>query len=283
MTQKNKPTKDEHFIPQFYLRQFSPDGIRIYQYNKLTKKSSKLVPINSICFMKNLYEFKREDETIVLQNLIENTLKLFEGKISEIIEAIKSRVDCEDSFYTLYFLSDEEQAFLIFFMAIQILRDPEILKLMKATAMECFGDMISEKEAHNLALMLALPIYKELNREEKNALNPILEMFEDKSIQVAVAKKDLILTSDNPILLHGTGKNNIPIEIIFPLTSKIVIYMKSINLTEPERVNRLVSMTNDFATCINQETVLHSRKWVYSKTKISESQINVLMQKEQII
>ncbi len=280
MAQKNNATKDEHFIPQFYLRQFSPNGIRIYQYNKLEQKTSKLVPIDSICFIKNLYEFRQEDGSIFNQNLIENTLKLFEGEITEIIKAIKSRVDCVDSFYSLRFLSDKEQAFLIFFMAIQIIRDPEILKIMESTAMEHFGNKISKNGAHNLALMMGLPIYKELNLEEKNILNHILTMFGDKSFQIAVAKKDLILTSDNPIILRGTNEYNMPKEIVFPLTSRIVLHMKSIELTESDRINRLVVMADEFVTRINQETVMHARKWVYSKSKMTEFQFNKWLLKE---
>lgn len=79
----NKPTKRQHYIPQVLLRGFSPDYLnknsskdvskyRIFTYNlNKSNQNEKAIPIKDICFEKNLYEIKDENENIICINHLE--------------------------------------------------------------------------------------------------------------------------------------------------------------------------------------------------------------------
>ena len=74
MKQRKEITVKQHYIPQFYFRNFSEDQKRIYQINLKEITSSKLVPIESICFKKNLYELRDDNDEYIHRNMIENKL-----------------------------------------------------------------------------------------------------------------------------------------------------------------------------------------------------------------
>lgn len=273
MSNNDKPTVNQHYIPQFYLKQFSENGKQIYQYNTQTGATSTLVPIRSICCEKNLYEFQDKNKMPIHTNLIENILMRYEGVFSETIESIKSKASYEENFDTQCFLSSREKALLIFFLSCQILRNPEVINAAKETALEVFGEAISDNSAHNLALKYCLPIYKELNSNNKNLLNSTIRLFEDMSFQIAITDKDQILTSDNAIILHGYNFQTKLEEAFFPLSPKIVLFMKPFQKTKKECKNRLVYMDSDDIKYINRHIVKHCKKWIYSKTTLTDKQI----------
>ena len=92
-------TKDEHYIPVFYLKQFSPDGDNIYQYDALNNiVSPDVVPIKSICYKKNLYEFKNDSGEYVERNIIENSLRDYEAEFANTITRIKANAKNKDNY-----------------------------------------------------------------------------------------------------------------------------------------------------------------------------------------
>lgn len=273
MQKSGKPTVKQHYIPQFYLKQFSEDGKRIYQYNVETGVKSILVPIKSICYEKNLYEFQDKNKNPIHENLIENTLMKYEGIFSNTIKSIKSKASCEENFFTQCFLSTKEKALLIFFLSFQILRNPEIINAAQETALEVFGESISDNSAHNLALKYCLPIYKELNLKDKNLLNSTIRLFEDMSFQIGVTDAEQILTSDNAVILHGTNFESKLEEAFFPLTPTMVLYMKPFHKTKKGYRNHLVYLDSDDVKYINQSIVEHCKKWIFSKTALTNKQI----------
>lgn len=270
MPHKNKPTEDEHFIPKFYLRMFSPDsnGKRVYSYDKSTNQTSKLVPIDSICFEKNIYELRDDNNDIVFCNTIEKSLSEIEAQTDKVIKAIKQKTENEENFYIHDFLSDEEIIYIVRFMFFQLWRDPDTLNNLKGTIRGIYGEKLPDNLVNNFALGLGLPVLKDYSQSEKKILNPIFKIFQDKSYQIAVAKDNLVWTCDNPVILLGPNEHT-PMEILFPLTPKIVLYMKPIELTEPQRYNRMVQMTDEFLNCINLEVLLHSKRWVISRKEIT--------------
>ena len=81
---QNKPTTDEHYIPQCYLKQFSSDGERIYQYDVLSGKQTPVpVPTKSVCYQKHLYEFRDSSGAFAYRNLIEKSFGIYEGEFAK--------------------------------------------------------------------------------------------------------------------------------------------------------------------------------------------------------
>lgn len=88
---QNKPTTDEHYIPQCYLKQFSSDGERIYQYDVLSGKQTPVpVPTKSVCYQKHLYEFRDSSGAFAYRNLIEKSFGIYEGEFAKTFRSIIS-------------------------------------------------------------------------------------------------------------------------------------------------------------------------------------------------
>lgn len=91
--------KKQHYVPQFYLRQFSHDGKKVYVYN-LSHKKAFLVKINNICQEGFFYCDDSE---------LEKSLGKIEVKQARVIaEVIRksnvSSIKTKDNFYLLLFI-----------------------------------------------------------------------------------------------------------------------------------------------------------------------------------
>lgn len=272
---ENKPTVDEHYIPQCYLKQFSPDAEKIYEYDALNKKQIPVpVPTESICYEKNLYEFKDASGAYVYRNLIEKNFALFEGEFANTFRSIRSKIHNEANYQTLSFLTEKEKALLVFFLSTMILRRPDILKAAQDYAMEYFGNKVTEISARNFVLQTCLPIYKKLDVEEQNLLNPIMKFFDDMSFIIGVTDKRTILTSDNPIVLfRDNGENYHPTEVILPLSSCSVLNMTSYSKTKRNCYNRLYKMKNEDIRYVNQAVVTQCKRWIFSEAPLTDKMI----------
>lgn len=270
---KQKPTSDEHFIPQFYLKQFSPDGEHVYQFDVLSGIQTPVpVPTKSICYQKNLYEFQNENGDFLHQNLLERLLSKYEGQFAEVFGSIQKKASSKGGFLTPEFLSDKEIAMLSFFLSTMIARKPEILQAGREVAKEIFGDTISDYIAKNISLLMLLPLFKEINPNDKNVLIKIMGFFEDMSFQIGVSKQLVFWTSDNPITLYGKIPPVKPDEVILPLSPCLVLYMKPYKITKPECDNRLVELRERDVEFVNHSTATHCQRWIYSHSPLSEKQ-----------
>ena len=110
---KNNPTSKEHFIPRTYLNGFASDDKRVYFYDLNTHRySDQMVPISTICYEKDLYEYKNKDNEIINTNLIEKILGALEAQFASNREVIRSRIKISNS-HTKSFLSDNERNFWV--------------------------------------------------------------------------------------------------------------------------------------------------------------------------
>lgn len=96
MPNGEKPTTNEHFIPQMYLRGFSEikkrDKSLIWQFNLKTMQQTPVqVDIQDICSEKHLYEIKGSDGSIIAQNTIEKTFGKIETNVSRVIRSIQTK------------------------------------------------------------------------------------------------------------------------------------------------------------------------------------------------
>lgn len=266
-------TVNEHYIPQFYLKNFSSDKKRLFQYQINSNAPSKLVSIESICYEKNLYEFRNNDGEIVNKNLIEDSFAIYENKISKVIKSIELKSRIEDNFHTPCFLSTEEKAFLIFFLATLILRKPEILNAAQEIAKESFGENITDNISYNLSLNYCLPIYRCINPKDKNILNSALKLFENMTFQILTTSKDCIFTSDNPVILFGENGFKKIKDVFFPLTPRNILHMRPYESTKMELRNRMIYIEGKQMKSINSLIILRCKRWLFSKNELTPHQI----------
>ena len=278
---QNKPTTREHYIPQCYLNRFSADEKDflqsdekyIYQYDVIScTQILKPVPIKSICYEKDLYEFKDDSGNILHRNLIEKSFRVFEGEFAKTFRSIQSKALCEDNYQIRSFLSLEEKAFLVFFISTVIVRNPDILRVAQKDVMEFLGDQITEASARNLILQTCLPIYNTFDVKEKTILDYVMESLNNMSFQIGIADKYVFWTSDRPVILHGKNFDNCN-EVIMPISPHLVLYMKPYKNTKKGFYNRLIKLDKKFVEYINSSIVTHCKRWVFSNTLLTSGQI----------
>ncbi len=91
---EKKMTRDQHYVPQFYLRNFTDERGEVWIYEPDNNRIFSAKP-KSICFEKDLYETQFQNENTpfgkyLLPNNIENIFQGQEGKYAKLINKIKS-------------------------------------------------------------------------------------------------------------------------------------------------------------------------------------------------
>ena len=233
-------TKKQHYIPQVYLRGFSPEYIdknnkiplsryTIYCHD-LTKEaqSYKKVPIKSICYKNDLYEVTGHDGEIVLTNRLEKFFSVVEKMFSEYRNKLERKVFITENYITNSFLTQEEKLFWITYILIQILRMPQILELAEQVSLETLGEELTNKQAQNIARLFCLPFFKEITEssQETKVFDTLYEPMKSMSFGIGVDVQERIITSDKPVFVYS---KEFPCEeyekIIFPISSQICLFM----------------------------------------------------------
>ena len=233
-----KPTEDEHYIAQVHLKGFSPEYAKyklnkktkcfIYYYDLKNNIQQKAVPVDSVCFERNLYEFRDNAGKIIYQNLIENTLSAVEKLFPKYREKLEKKSFFEENFSTKCFLTSEEKAFWVTYIVIQMLRSPQVLDEAEKITIDTFADKISSQEAKNLARYFCIPFLKNIedNSPEAEFIGklsaPMLNMY----FSVCVDKKGRFITSDKAMYIYSP---EFPCEeyerVIFPITSQLCLIL----------------------------------------------------------
>ena len=274
----NKPTKKEHYIPQFYLKGFSPNNKQVFQYDILNRKSYPMIDTKRICYQKNLYELKDSNDSIVETNIIESALSKYEGAFQELFMGIDRKAKNNQNFNTRSFLSTQEKALLIGFLSLQIMRMPYWISIGEQNAIDIFD--LKPYQARNFSILTNLPIYKQLDASSSNIFSLVANWFTDMSFMIFKSRTNNIFTSDNPIYIFSKDKNsndiNIkPEKVIFPLTSNLVLYMLPVN-TYPEYKNRLIPIIDYILKEVHQSIALTSNRFIYSYRPLMKDEIRTV-------
>lgn len=81
---KKRPTRKEHYIPQVYLKGYASDDERIYFYDLNSRLySNVMVPVKTICYENDIYEYKNSNNEIVLINRKENVFGALETQFND--------------------------------------------------------------------------------------------------------------------------------------------------------------------------------------------------------
>lgn len=275
-----KPTKDEHFIPQSYLKGFSPNNTSVYQYDVLNWKAYPLISTRKICFEKYLYEFTDESGNIVACNTIEETLAKYEGVFHDLLTDIADKANDFRNTKTNSFLTSREKTLLVGFMSIQIMRMPFLIDIGEKLALQ-INQNIQPYQARNYALLSTFQFLTDGESEEKNLFFYIANWFTDMAFIILKSSAHNIFTSDNPIYIYGKNKLSTDIEVkadkvIFPLAPDLVLYMIPIKTVRHDLKNRLLPMSDAHLKEIQQSIASTAKRWLYSYSPLTEKEITLI-------
>lgn len=260
MSKDNSITKKQHYIPQVYLRGFSPEYERgkksqsnsrytvyVYDLNK-KKQNLQAVPIKSICYSENLYEVTGRNGEIVLPNYLERVFACLEKKFSAYRGKLEKKAFIESNYKTNCFLTYDEKVFWVTYIIIQILRMPQILDVAEKLSEETWGKDVSLKQTKNIARMFCLPFFNSIEEDsiEMYIFNALFEPVRNMSFGVGVDRQKRIVTSNKTVYI---GTRNFPCEeydeIIFPITSELCLFLFGNENKQGCRNNFLFSITDE--------------------------------------
>ena len=279
-------TVDEHFVPRMYLREFSEIKMNgdkekafIWQYNLKTMKQIPVqVNVRDICFEKNLYEIRNENNTFVAHNLIENAFGNIEVAVSKVITSIKQRTQNEKCLNCTMFLSEEEKTLLIIFITTLMYRDPATIEKGIGYLKES-NPHLTDGQARNFTLLNLLPLGLEPEWDKQTIIKTAITNLCGMAFQVGLANEDVIFTSDRPFVQwpsHDKEYPNRPKAILFPLTSKIVVYLYPLEDVKKIGWNYSFLLDKERIRDIQVSIAACAREWIYSKEKLTNKQLEVI-------
>lgn len=274
----NTITKKQHFIPQTYLRGFSYDTINVYAYRIIDGfQPADAVKIESICYKKYLYEVRDENDIIIKQNQVEKCFCGIEGAFSRYREQLQKMAFIKSNYQSTQFLRRREIDFWKYYIAIQILRVPQVLEIAETVAENEFPIPLKKNQARAFALDGCLSFPEKGKKLPVSVLSMYLESFDNMSIAVGVDETDSIFTSDFPVYAFSPTKSYDNAEkIVFPLTSKLVIYLFGGQQKTRVRKNCLFPIDADELKSVKQSIAYAANDWIYSKMPLSAEEKQII-------
>ena len=271
MGEKKASTKNQHYVPQFYQRNFSTDGKNIGTY---IIAQNKYIPAAPIKHQASADYFYSPDEKI------EEALSSLENMAAIAIDKVKQNPTQK--------LEDEDAMALYVFTMIQIGRTPAFVKIVNDNASK-MGSMMLRKyvetmrkteKASEVALITDDVLNStsiQLNEPGRYAIGTILQLI-DICYDLLPGSKFLInkthkafISSDNPACLYDQfferignlsyALGNCGLQIYFPLTPTLSImyydtycykigdkkkhFVEILQEQDVDQLNRLVACTAD--------------------------------------
>lgn len=293
-------TKKQHYVPQTALRRFSPDGERIFVYDKISNEA-RLSNIRDVAQQRYFYDIPQEVIPADLQQTmdrqsIEHRLSELEANFNTVVEHVLRKVTSRNplrrflNFVTLRqdkTINCSDKKALCFFVALQYLRTREFRLIMK-DGLEQFEAAIRKRipadqidlffedfrgvnevdvRMHHLSLMLDNEFVSELTAL---LYGHILVIGQNRS-------NHKLYTSDNPMVrqahkrhpvLRNIGIGSPGIEIAMPLSSDhILIFMEKTHFAPLAKSDRkLVNLVEENIEYYNSLQVQGCERQVYCET-----------------
>lgn len=281
-------TIEEHYVPRVLLRGFSPfysieetnrpKKIRCTWRYEIKSGKSNLVAISSVCKVKNLYEVTGYQGEYVLRNHLEKTFDCLESMFGEYRSKLEKKAFVDSNLRTRCFLNNIEKDFWVLFIALQILRRPDVIDCATELSTKVLDESLSENQARNVALKYCFPFWRKIdeNSEEAKILFEIAAPMRDLGFVVLVDKNGRFVTSDKALFIVAKTEKGKPIDyerVLFPITSYLCIVL--FRSKGKQRINRLMPSSENGAMEILQLLSLISND-IYSNHELSKSEIDAM-------
>ena len=225
---KNNRTSKEHYIPQVYLNGFASEEKRLYFYDLNSRSySDQMVPVKSICYSKDLYEYKNEYNQIVFANVIEKALGSVESSFAKNRDAIHSKIRVVNN-QTNCFLSESEKNYWAFYITVQLFRLPKIIEESTKALQEMTPSSEEYYRIRNTALSFMLPFLNGIKPEnlESSLFVDFFAVILSFKCTVVYDSQHRLITSDNPLYFHSSTESFYSCdELFFPIDSSLCLIM----------------------------------------------------------
>ncbi|WP_026513604.1 DUF4238 domain-containing protein [Butyrivibrio sp. LB2008] len=285
-------TKNQHYIPQVYLRGFSPEykplrksklkssAYTIYAYAiRSEKQLKKAVPIDDICQKKYFYEMKDDDGKFLNPNWIEKGFKCLEDMFSDYRYKLEKKAFNEENYSIKHFLDKEEIVFWLSYISLQVIRLPELLETAQQEVKRLCGDNVSDNDARNFVRRYCIPLFGKVDEKSKETMvfNSIIGPMFPMKIILGVDIEGKLLTSDKTVYIYT---DEIPCEsyeeVIFPISAQICLVLIGGKKQEGVDHNRLFLIDADLRDYINGCISSAAFNKVYSNHLFSKREMKMI-------
>ena len=276
---KNQPTKNQHYVPQVYLKGFSQDSSTIYEYN-LSKKAviENPVSIESVCREKYLYEVRDNNGEIIKTNYLEDVLCNFEGQFADYRRKLLQKAKVKANYQTKCFLSKDEKGFWYSYAALHMMRNPRTLRGIKSLFQEELQGQITEYEAGNLAIAYCLPFFKKPENGDMNMFNFFLSLLQTKVLTIGFSESDDLFTSEHA--MYGSRNSEISDydfqKLWFPISSNCGLLFLDPSIYSNAKKNCLIPLSEEEIRDLNKGIAYIAKQMVFSKRPFSEQDIRLI-------
>lgn len=288
---QNLPRRN-HYIPQFYLKNFSQDQENIYRLDKFTGEI-RLLPIPVVGFQNDLYTYRNNSGE---QESLESTFSEIEARATQVIQMLRSGQT----------IADQDKADLSLFLSCQMVRTPAFQTQLESAHAELhsrimrmsismtpperiqeimneLGEAISPDQARD-AIEFATDVQRSRFNFEfppeywiKHMLKLTTDIYPlfyicDWEIRHSVTPFGY-LTSDHPFLLipgekphsfDGVGLLTPKAKKVIPLTADICLIAHEPS-EDPVILHTVAD--KDFFRMINQATIRNAERYVFSPSE----------------
>ena len=283
MPNGEKPTTNEHFIPQMYLRSFSEikkrDKSLIWQFNLKTMQQTPVqVDIQDICSEKHLYEIKGSDGSIIAQNTIEKTFGKIETNASRVIRSIQTKSKNENCLNCSTILSEDDKSYLIIFITSLLYRTPETIEAGISSLKKTNPEM-DNRSVRNFTLFNLLPLGIDTEWDKNTIIRTAIERLSGMAFQIGITDNDAVITSDRPVIIWPPKEDepyNRPQAVAFPLTSKLLLYLFPVESVDPIARNCFIKLTPNHINDLYSNLSVCARNWIFSRNALTEDQLKII-------
>ena len=280
-------TKNQHYVPRFYLRNFADKNGYLWAYDTQNDCIKKVKP-ESICSEKYLYETKFENASeqagkYVIPNDIEKIFSKYEYEFSRLIKKIKAICVPEQNKNVLILHTVEKEIFFSF-IANLCIRNPLNMHTLKIFDLPV--NVYASEEYKNInfildetgigrtkSIFLAAQKKALLTEEFSNSLpEQIKKALSNLNFVFFYAQEDMFLTSDIPVIIGDDLyiKDDNTTCLFLALAPKIAVLFGNYPNSKCMR-NRMISIKHNIVHHFNQQlfktTQTSFRKWIIGSSK----------------
>ncbi|WP_193708439.1 DUF4238 domain-containing protein [Alkalibaculum sporogenes] len=261
-------TRRQHYVPQFYLRNFIDNSKMFWIYNRSKKNINRSRP-KDICRVDYLYEteWKKSNEKLgkyVLLNSMENTFSFQEKEYSKVLNQIFTVCEMPSNQNALI-CSSTEKNILAQFITNMLLRNPWSLR--QYMQKNCSNDIQGYEELEAIKELLDLLGFggfeslcevanKRILLDEKftgGIPENLIEEVRTMNFSILKTEEMKFITSDFPVLYETFDTDEGITKLLWiylPISSKYALFYSGNNVSRNFR-NRLVVLENEKATKMN--------------------------------
>ena len=285
----NNPTIDEHYIPQYIIKNFANKQNRVCVADIYTSPCRLFSPTSgAILFRKNLYETKNIDGSFFQRNSIEHQYRDIEAICSLHIPNIISRVEHGQA------LSEFDDSILFLATVLQLVRTPRVKKILESNNDDLKGTsdgdlvfnaiyriLISSAQSgfdyletndFSLSPEAKAEIIQKMNNEN-SALDVVLNfLMKECYTYIVRAEESMFLMADEPVLIHKFPD----IKYLYPISPKYAIACSVFESESKLQSKFFMPISKEGVRKVNLQTIKNAERFIVFNEAVQKEALELI-------